>query len=319
MFMQGCNNKKTIMETVLITGGTGLVGTRLTEMLIEKGYKVIIVSRHEIKNEADAIVQHATWNIEKEMIDKDAIAKADYIVHLAGAGVADERWSEKRKKEIVDSRTKSSATIVKSLAENSNHVKAVISASAIGWYGADPSTHANGFEETDAPNNDFLGTTCKFWEESIEPVTTLGKRLVKFRTGIVLSNKGGALAEFIKPIKFGIATILGSGKQVISWIHIDDLCNMYIMAIENNSLNGSYNAVAPWPVTNKQLTLSLASIRRGKFYIPLHVPAFALKIALGEMSIEVLKSTTVSCKKIKTARFSFEYPAVEDALVQLMQ
>ncbi len=142
-------------------------------------------------------------------------------------------------------------------------------------------------------------------------------RLVKLRTGIVLSNEGGALAEFKKPLRFGIAGILGSGKQVVSWIHIDDLCRMYIYAIENEKLSGTYNAVAPLPVNNKTLILKLSKMIRGEFYIPVYVPKFLLKIFLGERSIEILKSTTVSSEKIKNAGFIFLYPTVDAALKEL--
>lgn len=305
------------MATVLITGGTGLVGKQLTRILVAKGYEVIVLSREKrISNQPN--ISYAVWNVQAETIDVDAIAKADYIVHLAGAGVVEKRWNDKRKQEIVDSRTKSSALIVKALNENANQVKAVVSASAIGWYGPDPSNNKEGFIETDEPYNDFLGETCKLWEESIEPVTQSGRRLVKLRTGIVLSKDGGALKEFMNPIKFGIAAILSSGKQMVSWIHIDDLCSMFIKAIEDERWEGSYNAVAPTPISNKQLTFSLAGIMRGKFFIPVHVPSFVLKIMMGEMSIEVLKSTTVSSHKIKTAGYHFMYPAVDEALKQLL-
>ncbi len=306
------------MRTVLITGGTGLVGSRLTQLLMAKGYDVIVMGRHLKKNDAVNRLTYAVWDIEQQTIDLAAIAKADYIVHLAGAGVAEKRWTEKRKTEIVDSRTQSSALLVKALKENSNQVKAVISASAIGWYGADPAIHKDGFKEDDEPVTDFLGETCRLWEASIEPVTELGKRLVKLRTGIVLGNGGGALQEFMKPVQFGVAAILGGGNQVISWVHIDDLCNMYIAAIENANMQGSYNAVAPAPVNNKQLTVALAKKIRGKFYVPIHVPSFVLKMVLGQMSIEVLKSTTVSSSKIQAAGFSFAYPTVDDALKQLI-
>ena len=196
-------------------------------------------------------------------------------------------------------------------------MKAIVSASAIGWYGEDPAPDKNGFTESNKPSPDFLGETCRLWEESIEPVEKMGIRLVKLRTGIVLSNKGGALPEFKKPLQFGVAGILGSGKQMISWIHIDDLCRMYIEAIENTQFSGSYNAVAPQPVTNKTLTLTLANILRGKFYIPVNVPAIALKLILGKRSIEILKSNTVSCEKIKLTGFIFIYPSIESALSQL--
>jgi uncharacterized protein (TIGR01777 family) len=306
------------MATVLITGGTGLVGKRLTEMLVSKGYEVIIVTR-QIPLTAQKNIQYALWNVEAGQIDSDAINKSDYIIHLAGAGVADKRWTNKRKKEIVDSRIKSCELLVKALRTNENKIKAVISASAIGWYGPDPSLHENGFDENDIANTDFLGETCKEWESSIQPTTLLGKRLVILRTGIVLSKYGGALKEFLTPLKFGVAAILGNGKQKISWIDIDDLCAMYINAIENNNWHGSYNAVATSPVSNKQLTLALAKKLRGKFFIPIYVPGFVLNFILGEMSIEVLKSCTVSSKKIQNAGYNFLYPTIESSLDHLLK
>ena len=256
------------MKTVLITGGTGLVGSRLTELLLARNYHVIVLSRSK-KETSTPNLSYAIWNVEEQTIDASVFTKTDYIVHLAGAGVADKRWSVSRKKEILDSRIQSSALLVKALQQNSNKVQAVISSSAIGWYGPDPSLHSNGFEEVDAPFSDYLGNTCKLWEESIEPITQQNIRLVKLRTGIVLSTKGGALKEFLNPIKMGIAAILGNGKQIISWIHIDDLCNQFIYAIEHENMQGSYNAVAPNPVNNKILTLSIAKKVKGKFYIPI--------------------------------------------------
>jgi uncharacterized protein (TIGR01777 family) len=306
------------MATVLITGGTGLVGNRLTEMLVSKGYEVIIVTR-KIPLTAQKNIQYALWNVEVGHIDSDAVKKSDYIIHLAGAGVADKRWSIKRKKEIVDSRIKSCELLVNALRTNENKIKAVISASAIGWYGPDPSLHENGFDENDIANTDFLGETCKEWESSIQPTAFLGKRLVILRTGIVLSKYGGALKEFLTPLKFGVAAILGNGKQKISWIDIDDLCTIYINAIENNNWHGSYNAVAPSPISNKQLTLALAKKLRGKFFIPIYVPGFVLNFILGEMSIEVLKSCTVSAEKIKHAGYNFLYPTLESSLDHLLK
>lgn len=307
------------METVLITGGTGLVGKALTAHLTGKGYNVIVLTRKIPAEKPGDNVQYALWNVQQQTIDISALQKADYIIHLAGAGVMDKRWSAAWKKEILDSRVKSSELLVKTLKENSNKVKAVISSSAIGWYGKDTneSTAKGGFTENDPADKNFLGETCRLWEESISPVLQLNKRLVILRTGIVLSNDGGAFAEFKKPLRFGTASILSDGRQIVSWVHIDDLCRMYIAAMENENLNGVYNAVAPAPVNNKMLTLELAKKLRGKFFIPVHVPSFVLKIALGESSIEVLKSTYVSCEKIKKAGFVFLYPAIDAALNEL--
>ncbi len=306
------------MATVLITGGTGLVGKYLCNALVQRGYKVIILTRSIAVQKQQGNISYALWDIKKRQIDAGAVKQADYIVHLAGAGVIDKKWTESYKKEIADSRTESSRLIVDALKNNNNQVKAIVSASAIGWYGPDTG-HANTFIETDAADKSFLGQTCKLWEESVEPVVSLGKRLVKLRIGIVLGKDGGALAEFKKPIRFGVASILGSGKQIVSWIHIEDLCCLFIYAIENENLQGSYNAVAPNPVSNKILTLSLAKVMKGKFFIPVHVPAFILKLMLGQRSIEVLKSTTVSSKKIQVAGFNFNYTNIEAALNDLVK
>lgn len=297
------------MPTVLITGGTGLIGKNLTAHLTGRGYEVIILSRKNATSE-NKQVTYAVWNIDKQEIDTNALAKADYIIHLAGAGVADKRWTKKRKKEIIDSRVKSGELLVRALKENSNNVKAVISASGIGWYGEDDSDFSarKDFTELTPASDDFLGQTCKQWEKSLEPCTQLNIRLVILRTGIVLSNEGGALAEFIKPLRFGIAPILGNGKQIVSWIHIDDLARIYINAIENENISGVYNAVAPSPVSNKELVLHLARIKRGNFFIPVYVPSFILKLLLGEMSIEVLKSANVNGDKIKSTGFKFFIP-----------
>lgn len=307
------------MPTVVITGGTGMVGQQLTRLLVEKGYEVLFMSRRSGEMQVGAIsIRLVQWNLQQQTIDADAIRKADHIIHLAGAGVADKRWTARRKQEILDSRIQSSRLIVKALKEIPNTVQSVISASAIGWYGPDEANITSGsFTEEMPAYNDYLGNTCKAWEESITPVSVLGKRLVKLRIGIVLSETGGALAEFKKPLKGGIAAILGSGKQIISWVHVQDLCNMFLFALENRTMEGSFNAVAPNPVSNKALTLTLARQKNGSWYIPFYVPALLLKLMLGEMSIEVLKSTTVSSRKIEGEGFEFEYPHIEIALRNL--
>lgn len=313
-----------------------MIGTALSRMLQDKGYEVVLLSRKPAAvrprfqgppgpeaplpdgSFAQLPIRTARWDPEKGFIDPAAIAETDHIIHLAGAGVADKRWSAKRKKEIVDSRTLSGALLVKTLRETPNKVKTVVCASAIGWYGPDPAIpNPQPFIETDPADDDFLGETCRLWEASVEPLTAMGKRLVILRTGIVLSKQGGALAEFKRPAKLGIAAILGSGKQVISWIHIDDLCRQYIQAIEGD-WQGVYNAVAPGPVDNRTFTRELAARIKGRFFVPVYVPSFILKIVLGEMSVEVLKSATVSARKIRHAGFQFIYPSIESAFGDLL-
>jgi uncharacterized protein (TIGR01777 family) len=336
------------MATITITGGTGLIGTALTHHLIDHGHRVIILSRktpprgRPANSENQAVSSAATaepasaaafygrpsgpglqrlqWDPAAGYIDPEAIRQADYIVNLAGAGVADHRWSAKRKKLIEESRTTTADLLVRALRETPNNVRAVLSASGIGWYGADPSIpNLRPFEETDPPDKDFLGETCRRWESAISPVAVLGKRLVILRTGLVLSRHGGALAEFRKPVRFGIAAILGSGRQVMSWIHIDDLCRLYLQAIQDDQWSGVYNAVAPNPASNREISTELASRLKGRFFVPVYVPSFLLKLLVGEMSIEVLKSTTVSAGKARAAGFQFIYPSIESALDNLLK
>ncbi|HQW91891.1 MAG TPA: TIGR01777 family oxidoreductase [Ferruginibacter sp.] len=307
------------MQTILITGGTGLVGKALTKILLDRGYQVIVLTRDTGNKKEAGHLRYAAWDVKGQVMDTAALLAADHIVHLAGAGVVDKKWTAAYKKEIVESRTESSRLLVESLTNNpGNKVKTVVSASAIGYYGAD-GVPVKPFTETDTADAGFLGKTCTLWEESIEPVTRMGIRLVKLRTGIVLSNEGGALAEFKKPVKFGIAGILGNGRQAVSWIHIDDLCRMFIRAIEDENTVGVYNAVAPQPVNNKTLTLALAKAMKGNFYIPMHVPVFVLKMMMGDRSIEVLKSATVSCKKILDTGFQFHFENIKTALANLVK
>ncbi len=307
------------MATVLITGGTGLVGKRLTQLLLQRGYEVIVLTRSAGKHPKQPGLHYAAWNVEEGTFDKLAVSQVDYIVHLAGANVAEKRWTDKRKQEIRKSRTESSSLLVHTLQTTTNKVQAVVSASAVGWYGADNAQSLqHGFTEEAPAATDFLGNVCEQWEAGIQPVTTLGKRLVILRTGIVLSKHGGVIPAFLTPIKFGLATILGKGSQIISWIHVDDLCNMYIQALENGHLQGVYNAVAPNPASTETLTKAIARTVKGKAFISMHVPAWLLKIVLGEMSVEVLRSIKASSRKIQQSGFTFLHTevtaAVQDAL-----
>ena len=305
------------MQTVLITGGTGMVGQSLTDTLIEHGHDVIILTRNPRKS-SRLHLSYAKWDIEKKYIDPLAFKKATVIVHLAGESVATKRWTVKRKKAILDSRVQSGLFLSNALKTMKHQVHTFIGASAIGWYGPDNELSLkDGFKEEDKVDNSFLGDTCKQWEDSVREIGTIGIRMVTLRIGIVLNKRGGALLEFIKPAKLGVAAILGDGNQIVSWIHQQDLNGIILFAINNNTVNGVFNAVSPEPISNKALTLAIAS-KYHSWHFKIHVPVWALKILLGEMSIEVLKSAKVSSKKIQDQGFEFKYPNISSALNQLL-
>ena len=307
------------MSLIIISGGSGLIGSNLTRHLLDRNHDVVILTREKNKTSEDKRIQYSFWDVKKQVVDVELINKADHIIHLAGAGVMDKKWTAEYKKEIVNSRTKSAELLINSIDKNTPRLRSFISASAIGYYGPDqnPLPHKDGFIETDLPAPGFLGETCVLWEASSEPVKQSGIRLVKFRTGIVLANGGGALQEFKTPLKFGVAPIFGNGKQIISWIHIDDLCRMYCDAIENDFMQGVYNAVAPEPVSQKKFMIKLGEKVKNRFFTPMHIPHFMLKLILGKRSIEILKSATVSNKKIKASGFTFLYPSLDAALDDL--
>lgn len=295
-----------------------MIGKALTQALIERGFNVIIFTRHtnhkqKAKNDK---LSYAAWDVNEQTLDKEAFAKADYIIHLAGANFAVKRWNEKVRKEIVSSRVDSAKLIIEGLKTIPNKVKTIISASGISWYGADDKNILKPFSEDDPPADDFMAETCKQWEAAIEPASFLGKRLIKFRIGPVLSTDGGAYVEFKSPMRFGIAGIIGNGKQIVSWIHIDDLVRAILFSMENEEMEGVYNVVSSEPASNKELILEIAK-STGKFFVPIHAPFFALKIVFGEMIGEILKSTTVSSEKLQKAGFIFQYPDIESAILQL--
>ncbi len=299
------------MKTILITGGTGLIGKHLCKKLQALGYHVIILSRIGNANQNPPIY---AWNVNKKELNKEAIEKADCIIHLAGANIGDKRWTPKRKQEILDSRIKASQLLFEKTKETPNQLKVFISASAIGYYGA--ITSGTIFKETDAPANDFLGDVCHQWEQSVDAFETLGIRVVKIRTGVILTKQGGALAKMSRIIKMGLGSAIGNGKQYIPWIHVDDLCEICIKAIEDTQMKGAYNAVAPEHKTNKEFNRTIAHVMHKAFWFP-NVPAFALKLLFGSMSVILLKGSRVSSEKIITAGHSFRFATLESALADL--
>ena len=240
------------MATILITGGSGLIGKSLISLLKNNGHQVHVLSR---KKSEDPSVFY--WDISKNHIDNDAITTADYIIHLAGENIAGKRWTAKQRKLILESRTISTNLLFEKVKALNPKLKGFISASGIGYYGA--KTTSKTYTEKDKPADDFISNVCIAWENSVLQFNTLSIRTVILRTGIVLSNKGGALEKMMLPIKFGFGASLGSGGQFMPWIHIDDLCNMYLSAIENKELEGIYNAVAPEHYTNQEFTTAIAN------------------------------------------------------------
>lgn len=301
-------------QNILITGGTGLVGTRLTEMLLEKGYQVYHLSR---SGDNKQTVKTYVWDVEKKEIDPEALASADYVIHLAGAGVADKRWTKSRKEVILKSRTESAQLLHDAIAQLGSHqIKAFIAASGINYYGED--TGSVEMIESRPKGNGFLADVTQQWEAAVDNIKKLNIRVVKFRMGVVLSKKGGALVKIVQPIKFGAGAPLGSGQQYMSWIHIDDVCRMYIYAIENEKIEGVYNAVAPHPVTNEQFTQSAAKVLHRPLFLP-NIPAFAIRLVYGELASAVLGGSKVSNEKIKETGFKFKFENVDTALSDLLK
>lgn len=291
------------MSKILITGGTGLVGTRLTQILMERNHDVVILSRNpKNKNEFK-------WDVSKNYVDTAAFKNVDYVIHLAGAGIADERWSDDRKKMIIDSRVETANLIFNTIKDNNINIKGFISASGIGYYGAVTTTTI--FEETATVGSDFLGEVCQKWEDAAHQFENLNIPVTILRTGIVLAKNGGALDKMKTPV----ISPLGSGKQYLAWIHIDDLCEIFIQSIAAN-LTGVFNAVAPEHHRSTTFSKALAkSIKRP--YLGVSVPSFMLKLLFGELAVILLEGSRISAKKIEKNGFSFRFKTLKKALNNL--
>jgi len=295
------------MEKVLITGGSGLIGRRLSFLLKSRGYEVRILSR---SNNPKNSYKTFLWNISEKTINDSAFEDLNHIIHLAGAGIADKRWSEKRKKEIIASRVASTNLLYNTVKRLKTPLDSFISASATGYYGA--ITSETIFEEKDKPAKDFLGKVCSLWEDSIFQFNEIKIRTVALRTGIVLSKDGGAL----KKMKTPIITSLGNGKQYMPWIHIDDLCELYIKAIEDEQFKGAFNAVSSEHISNLSFSKKISKIFNYPF-LALGAPSFILQIVFGEMSTIILNGSRISANKIKQAGFKFKFENLEKALKNL--
>ncbi len=291
-------------KKILITGGTGLIGQQLTRILNNKGYEVAILSRNPSeKNEYK-------WDIPNEYIDEEALKNTTHIIHLAGAGIADKNWSDDRKKILIDSRVNTANLLFSKIAALNIPVKKFISASGIGYYGA--TTNETIYTEKDTPGNDFVAKICVAWENAAQQFKQLGITTTVLRTGVVLSKTGGALEKMNTPIAL---SAIGNGKQIVSWIHINDICNLYVKAVEEDTFSGIYNAVAPDFVTNKEFTKTLGKATK-KPILPINAPSFVLKLIFGEMAAIILEGSRISFAK--TAKeYKFTQPNLLEALKSL--
>ena len=294
---------------VLITGATGLIGNELVSLLLQNGVSIhyLTTSKKKIENELN--YKGFYWNPEQGIIDENCLMGVDAIIHLAGATIS-KRWTNSYKQEIIESRLLSSAVLFKALKNHPNQVKQIVSASGTAIY---PNNDKVIYDENSKEiDNSFLGNVVYKWEESADKFKSLGLKVCKLRTGIVLSNKGGALIEMAKPIKMGIGSPFGTGKQIQSWIHIHDIAALYFFAISND-LEGVYNAVAPNPVSNEKLTMTIATVLKKPLFMP-NIPKFMMKLLLGEMHELLFENRNLSAQKIIDKGFVFKYKTIEKAI-----
>jgi uncharacterized protein len=296
-------------KTVLVAGASGLVGSRLTQLLKEKGYKTIALSRKE-----DLSKGIYGWNPEAGSINDEAVKQADFVINLAGSGIADGRWTATRKKSIIDSRVKGAAVLKEAFLRTGKSPECYLSAAAIGIYG---NSGEQQMTESDTPmDSTFKVETSVLWEKAAQEIAGLGIRTFVLRIGIVLSTDGGALKEIIKPLNFGLGAYFSDGKAWYPWVHIDDVCRMFIWAMENPSIKGIYNGVTN-NVRNIDLVKQTAKARK-QWAIFMPAPAFALRLVFGEMADVILDSTKVSSEKLQKSGFKWLFPDLDSALKNLM-
>lgn len=294
---------------VLITGATGLVGSELVSLLLKNGVHIHYLTTSKDKLQDELNYRGFFWNPEKGIIDESCIDGVDAILHLAGASIA-KRWTESYKQQILESRVLSTTVLYGLLKNRSNNVHHFISASATGIY---PSSLEKVYSEDDTDfDNSFLSHVVQRWEAAVDRIKQLNIKVSKVRTGLVLSRKSGVLKEIAAPARFGLAAAFGSGKQMQSWIHIDDLSGIYNYIL-NNELEGIYNAVAPFPVDNNTLTKQVAKALDKPYFMP-NIPKFAMEAVLGEMHTLLFDSQNVSAKKIIGEGYQFKYLSLEKAL-----
>ncbi|MEA1887346.1 MAG: TIGR01777 family oxidoreductase [Bacteroidota bacterium] len=300
-------------SVVLITGGTGLVGRALISLLSDSGYRVRILTRGKrgLEN-AEAF----RWDVDSGHVEADAVEGVDHIIHLAGENIGKGRWTKSRKKTIVASRTRSARLLYDTIEKRNPGLRSFTSASATGYYGSVTSDRI--FNEKDPPGDDFLAKVCVQWEEAAGMFRSGGYRTTIVRTGVVLSKKGGMLKRIMPTINMHFSPLFGNGKQYIPWIHIDDLCGIYRKILDDNNIDGVYNAVAPDHVSYKDFIRTLSSVKKQKILMP-PTPELPWKILFGEKSSILLEGSRVSSKKIINTGYEFKYPELKQALDRLLK
>ncbi|MDD4777900.1 MAG: TIGR01777 family oxidoreductase [Fermentimonas sp.] len=299
------------MKTILITGGSGMIGRRLSELLIEKGYRVIWLSRERY---VKAAIPRYRWDYRKGEIDSEALEQADIIIHLSGSNLGEGTWTRSKKQTIVESRVLTTRLLLDTLKKLNKKPEAFISASAVGYYGMHTDEKVN--SEDDLPaRNDFLSRTCKKWEtEAFNFKKELGVRTVALRTPFVIYKNSPAFNKLKLLVKFGLGAPIGSGKQYFSWIHLDDLCGLYIKSVEDVNMEGVYNAVSPDQTTNTEFMRYLAKEMNRPFFLP-NIPAFMLKLVMGEASGMVLEGSRISSQKVIDKGYRFKFDSVKEAFI----
>ena len=298
-------------ETCLITGGSGLIGQALTKQLRLRGHEVRILTRSENLASQPGYYH---WSVHNRTLDTEALKDADHIIHLAGAGIASKRWTPKRKLTILNSRVDGLRFLFEMVQKEKSRPRTLVSASGVNYYGTKTTNHI--FSETDPPAGDFLGKTCVEWEQSAMAFQDLNIRTVMMRTPMVLSADGGALPKLMLPVKLGLSTPIGNGRQYMPWIHINDLCHSYVKAIEDPSMSGPYNANAPEQPTNKEfMKIAAKTIQRPFWH--LNIPGFFLRLILGEMAGVILEGSRVSNSKLVASGFQFKYLDLSSALKEI--
>lgn len=300
------------MRKILITGATGLIGQEIVKVCHEQNFTVHYLTTSKTKLSKDENYKGFYWNPEAKDIDIKCFEGVDTIINLVGATIS-KRWTDSYKKEIISSRTETAKLLKNTIAKHNFPVKQIVSASAIGIY---PSSITNYYEESETQvSTSFLGQVVQQWEAAVDEFTTLGIKVAKIRIGLVLSENGGALPEIAKPIRFGAGAAFGSGEQWQSWIHIADLARLFVYAVTHD-FEGVYNAVAPNPVSNIELTKTVTKVLHKPLILP-NIPKIAMKLVLGEMHILLFESQRVSSTKTENTGFNFEYHHLEPALLEI--